>query len=126
MANGWSPENYALPNNAVSGVVTNRVVSREPQLTADGSRNLVVQLKCSGVTVVGSISARIQSGIGSQWEDAKSVTISGNGYFYIKLLENAAGDQTYLPLLAKMRVVVTTTNAGDAVTFDEINVLQGL
>ena len=59
---------------------------------------LVVKIKVSGVTVGGGITAKLQTGIDGEFVDSKTVSISGNGNFYIKLLAAAAGDQTFFPL----------------------------
>ncbi len=126
--NGWrASDNLKLEGlAAISGIVTNSQIGRDYAITAQGARFHVVKLTVSGVTVVGAITAKLQSAISSDWVDSKTVSISGNGAFYIKLLADAAGDQTYLPLLNKARIVVTTTNAGDALTVDSIEVLQPL
>lgn len=125
--NGYTPDNVTLsPLAAVSGVVTNSVLTKEFPITAGGSRHLVVKVKASGVTVVGSITAKLQTAIDGEFVDSKTVTVTANGNFYIKLMAETAGDQTYLPLLRSGRVVLTTTNAGDAVTIDSVSVLQEL
>lgn len=125
MGNGWSASDYSL-DKSLSGVVTDSPVSREFPLSAGGALNNACKIVASGVTVVGSITAKFQSALGSDWVDAKTVTISGNGNFYIKHNIEVAGDQTHLPLLNRARVVITTTNAGDAVTIDEVSFLQSL
>lgn len=123
--NGWSAQNYAL-GNPVSGVATNQVVSKAYPITANGALHHVVKLVASGVTVVGTITAKLQTAIGNDWVDSKTVAINANGNFYIKLNVEVAGDQTFLPLLNQGRIVITTTNAGDAATIAEIDVLQEL
>lgn len=128
MPNGWSAldvtKNPGLP---ISGIVTNQAISREFSLSAGGAvEGLVLKIKAAAVTVVGSITAKLQTAIGSDYVDSKTVTISGNGDFYIKLQANVAGDQAFLPLLNKGQVVVTTTNAGDSLTISEIDLLQNL
>jgi hypothetical protein len=129
--NGWTESNLLNPGPtttgavSISGVVTNQPLGQSTRLKAGGAtRGLVVKLKASGVTVVGAITAKLQTAIGSDWVDSKTVTISANGDFYIKLNNAASADQTYFPLLAQARVVVTTTNAGDAATITEVDLLQ--
>ena len=124
MAIGYSAKPAILQNASVSGVVTNQVVTSPWPVSTNGSIHHVVKIVTAGVTVVGSVVAKLQSAIGSDWVDSKTVTISGNGVFYIKLLAEATGDQTYLPLLNQARVVLTTTNAGDAVIISDIEILQ--
>ena len=123
---GYSPKEVVMDTSAVSGVVTNRVVSKEFPITAGGSTHFVVKIKATGVTVVGGVTAKLQTAIDGEFVDSKTVAISANGSFYIKLNVEVTGDQTFLPLLAAGRVVVTTTNAGDAFTLTSISVLQEL
>lgn len=123
---GWSATDFALVSPPIAGVVANSPVSREISITAGGSRNNKVKLVVSGVTVVGSITAKFQSAIGDDWVDAKTVTVTGNGNFYISHNIEVTGDQGFLPLLNKGRVVITTTNAGDAVTVANVYFLQEL
>jgi hypothetical protein len=125
MPNGWSAQNYAQ-STPILGIVTNRVVSKEYPITSDGALHCVIKIVASGVTVVGSITAKLQTAIGADWVDSKTVAIAANGNVYIKLLAEAAADQTYLPLLNKGRIVITTTNASDAVSVDEVDLLQEL
>lgn len=125
--NGWSANDYLIPAQAVSsGIVTNKVVSKEFPISAGGSLHMVVKLSAPSVTLVGAITAKLQTAIGNDWVDSKTVAVTAAGDFYIKLLCEVAGDQTFLPLLNKGRLVVSSTNAGDAVTFDTIEVLQEL
>lgn len=124
---GWSgTEILQGSSQAISGVVTNQVISKEAFITAEGALHYVAKIVASGVTVVGTITAKLQTAIGGDWVDSKTATISGNGNFYIKLAVENSSDQTYLPLLNKARIVITTTNAGDAVTVSSIMVLQAL
>jgi hypothetical protein len=122
--NGWSANDYAL-STTVSGVQTNAVVSKEFPISAGGALNMAIKLAATA-TVVGSITAKLQTAIGDDWVDAKTVAISATGNFYLKLNIEVAGDQTYLPLLNKGRLVVSNTNAGDSVSFSSISVLQEL
>lgn len=123
--NGWSAKEVSIPT-VVSGIVTNQVVSLPYPISAGGALNCVLKIAASGVTVAGTITAKLQTAIGSDWVDSKTVTVSANGNFYIKLNVEVTADQTFLPLLNQGRVVLTTTNAGDAVSIDAINVLQEL
>lgn len=124
--NGWSPKDYKKNNLAALGAsLTDEVISEIIPITAGGARMLVVKFKVSSVTVGGGITAKLQSGIDQEFVDSKTVAITASGNFYIKLLAEAAGDQTYLPLLASARLVVTT-GVGSAITIDKISVLQEL
>ncbi len=126
MSNGYNgTDNYAKPQSS-TGVVTNLVVSKPFPVTAGGSRNMAIKLVFSGVTVAGAITAKLQTALNDDWVDSKTVTVSATGNFYIKLLEAASADQTYLPLLSSGRIVITTTNAGDIFTISSVQVLQEL
>lgn len=124
--NGYSPKDVQLPPAPISGVVTNQVVSKEFPITAGGSIHFVAKLAVSGVTVVGAITAKLQTAINGDYVDNKTATITAGGNYYISLLAERTADQTFLPLLSSGRVVVTTTNAGDAVTVNVVSVLQEL
>lgn len=125
MSNGWSASDYSL-DKPISGAVTDSPVSREFPISAGGALFNAVKIVAAGVNVAGTITAKLQSAVGPDWVDAKTVTISGNGNFYIKHNNAVAGDQTYLPLLNRGRIVITTTNPADAVTVGEVSFLQAL
>lgn len=125
--NGWACESIAITPKAVSGVVTNEPVTREHRVSAGGALNGILKLKVSGVTQVGTITPKLQSANGADWVDIKSgAAITANGIQYIRWNIEVAGDQVVLPLLNKLRLVLTTTNAGDAITVDYVEVLQNL
>lgn len=121
--NGWAPKSVGIVQ-AVTANQTNLAISREFPITASGSRNLVVAIKTSATTVAAAITAKLQTAVNGTYQDSKTVSVTGNGYFFIKLNVEVAGDQTYLPLLNSGKVVITT-GAGDAVTIDSVDILQG-
>lgn len=124
--NGWQPDNKKLGNvSAVAASQTDLAITKEFNITAGGSKNIVIAIKASAVTVAAAITAKLQTGVDGEYFDSKTVSITGNGTFFIKLNIEVAGDQTYLPLLSTGRVVVTT-GLGDAVTIDKVNVIQEL
>lgn len=124
--NGWANERVELAASLAYGAsLTNQPVTKEYRISAGGALNCVLKVVASSTTVSTGITAKLQTALGSDWVDAKTVTISGNGAFYIKLQAAVAGDQAYLPLLNRGRVVLTT-GAGDAVTIDSVDVLQEL
>lgn len=124
--NGWSAKQIAA-SVLVTGVQTNAPVSHQSNVTAGGALNGIIKLVVSGVTQVGTITPKLQTANGEDWVDVKSgAAITAGGIQYIRWNIEVAGDQAVLPLLNKMRVVVTTTNAGDAVTISSIEVLQEL
>lgn len=124
MPNGYSPSDYAI-TGAVSGIVTDQPISREFSISAGGSLNFVVKVAISGVNHVGTQTVKLQTAMnGSDWVDSKSATFTANGNVYIKLQTTASGDQTYLPLLCKGRIVLSQTNGSDAATIGNVYVLQ--
>lgn len=125
--NGWSAKQVlnGASSVAVGASETDTVVGKEYPITAGGSLNHVVKLSVSGVTLATGITAKLQTAIGNDWVDSKTVAITANGNYYIKLQTTAAGDQPFLPLLNKGRVVIST-GAGDAVTASSVEVLQEL
>jgi hypothetical protein len=123
--NGWYVADYKLPTvSAVGASVTNSPISKEFSLSqCAATRAFVVKIKVTGVTLATAITAKLQSGIDGEYVDSKTVSITADGNFYIKLLAAAAADQTFFPLLNTARVVITT-GAGDAVTISKVQVLQ--
>lgn len=123
--NGWAPNNVEIVKT-YSGVLTNEPISKEFPITAGGSKNMVIKVKASAVTAVGTLTLKLQSALGNDWVDAKTTTISSAGSVYIRLNIEVAGDQTFLPLLNKGRIVLTTTNAGDSLALTSVEILQEL
>ena len=124
--NGWSAKQIATAM-PVSGVVTDEPVSAETSVSAGGALNGIVKLVAAGVAQTGTITPKLQTANGSDWVDVKSgAAITANGIQYIRWNIEVAGDQAVLPLLNKLRVVVSTTNSADAVTFSSIEILQEL
>lgn len=126
MSNGWSANDVALSGAMVVGAsATDTPVSKEYGITAGGALNHVVKIVLSDVTVSTGITAKLQTAVGDDWEDSKTATVSADGSVYIKLQTAAADDQTFLPLLNKGRVVIST-GSGDTATVDSVSVLQYL
>lgn len=124
--NGWAAKEITL-GKAMAGVLSNQPVSVESAVTAGGALNGILKLTATGVTQVGTITPKLQTANGNDWVDVKSGSaITANGIQYIRWNVEVAGDQAVLPLLNKLRVVLTMTNAGDAVTFSSIELLQEL
>jgi hypothetical protein len=103
--------------------------SEEFRISHAGSLNLLVGIQCASVTAGAGITAKVQSSFygqaGADWQDGNSVSITGNGWFYIRMNVQTSGDQAKLPLADVGRIVVTT-GAGSAVTVSTVEVLQGL
>ncbi len=124
MSNGWSPEEFRLAETkAVIANTADQVVSKEFKLTAQGAKSIVIIATASAVAG-GTITLKLQTATDSVWVDSKTFTIAAAGKAYLKLLCEAAADQTYLPLLAKGRIVATTPAAVTG-TFTGMEVLQG-
>jgi hypothetical protein len=120
--NGWSASDYGIPQ-AVAASQTDKPISKEFPITAGGaSRAFVVKLKVSAATVAAAITVKLQTAIGADWVDSKTGTVlAGAGNTYIKIL----ADNTYMPLLNKGRVVLTT-GIGDSATVTSVEILQEL
>lgn len=126
--NGWSSKDVTKsPGQVVSGVIANAPISLEGfPITAGGAtKGMVVKIVTSAATVVGAITAKLQTAIGPDYVDAKTVSITaGAGIFYIKIIDIV--DSAILPLLNKGQIVITNTNAGDSATISSVNILQEL
>jgi len=133
MPNGYSPQDKIKAGlAAISGIVNNSAISETIGLTAGGSLNFRVDLEVSGVTQVGTLTVKLQhkSPLQSTWDDLAganaSTTITANGTVSLTQNVQVAADQPNMPLRKAVRVVITTTNAGDAVTIDKVWVSQEL
>jgi hypothetical protein len=72
----------------------------------------------------GTVTAKFRSSLGVGTPvDAKTVTITGAGDFYIKFNNDVNTDEPYLPLLSLGEVVVTTA-AASSVTVTSVQTLQ--
>jgi uncharacterized membrane protein len=127
MSNGWSPTDISLQGKVVAGIVTNEPLTKEATVSAGGALNGIIKLKVASVTQVGTITPKIQTAVGNDWVDVKSGSaITAAGTQYIRWNIEVSGDQSALPLLAKLRVVLTTTDASDTLTVTSCDLLQQL
>lgn len=129
MSNGWAVQDQSNGVVSLSGVVTDSPVDVQGwRITAGGAtKGIVVKITVASITQVGTITAKLQTAIGADWVDAKtSASITAAGAVYIKLMDTVSADAAVMPLLGKGRVVVTTTNAGDAIAVSKVEVLQAL
>lgn len=129
--NAWTPKDRILGGLAAqSGVVTNQPVSKIINTTASGSRNIRIDVKVSSVTQVGTLTLKLQGAItgAETFVDLAganaSATFTADGIVSLTQNIEIAADQPNMPLLPALRVVLTTTNAGDAVTIDNVWVTQ--
>lgn len=127
MSNGWSGKDIQISDvQSLAASQSNQVISKEFPITAGGSKNLVVKLKVSAATVAAGITAKLQTSLNDDWVDSKTVAVTaGANDWYIKLNVEVTADQTYLPLLNKGRLVISS-GAGDSATLGAISVLQEL
>lgn len=129
---GLSPADVRAANlQPISGVVTNQPISMDFGLNHEGSLHLRIDIEVSGVTVAGSITAKLQTrSAGGAFHDLvganATTTITGNGTFSITQVVERTVDQPNMPLQKQAQVVLTTTNAGDLVTVNKVWLLQGL
>lgn len=110
---------------AISGIVSDTPISDVVGLTHETSLNLRVMIEVTGVTVAGSITAKLQAaypdGTFADFAGANaSAAITANGTYSIRQNIEIAADQPNMPLTKMVRVVLTTTNAGDAVTVSKV------
>jgi hypothetical protein len=123
MSNGWSPEEKVIVGGVVVPQSTTAAISQEFKLTSGASERLVIAVVASAVSG-GTVDLKLQTAINDQaWSDVKSTTIAASGVAYIRLLAEASGDQSVLPLLSKGRVVAVT-GAGESITVSNVFVLQ--
>jgi hypothetical protein len=128
MSNGWAQQEVTVsPAKVVSGIVTSAPLTKEFRITAGGATvGFLAKVVVSAATVVGTITLKVESGMGADYVVAKSTTVSAAGIYYIRLMASVGADAAVMPLLAKGLVTVTTTNAGDSVTIASVEVLQEL
>ena len=83
--NAWSPNTATLPNlQPIGASQTNVPISKKFPITAGGSKNLVVCISASAAS--GTVTAKLRTSIGSGTPvDAKTVSITAAGDYYIKL-----------------------------------------
>ena len=131
-ANGYTPTDRKSPNlSLISGIVTEKEIALVG-MTAGGARHLRIAVRVSGVTVVGSISLKLQQAVtGSDtFVDLvganATVAVTADGVVNMTQVVERAADQPNMPLNKTVRVVVTTTNAGDELTVDNVYILMPL
>lgn len=127
--NGWAVQDVSNGTVSLSGVVANSPIDIQGwRVTAGGAtKGIVVKITVASITQVGTITATLQTAIGSDWVTAKaSASITAAGPVYIRLMDTVSADAAVMPLLGKGRIVVTTTNAGDAISISKVEVLQAL
>ena len=130
--NGLSPKDAKKQGlQPVSGIVTGQAISEDIGLTHGGSLHLRIDIEASGVTAIGTITAKLQHrSPGGTYADLvganASVIITAAGTFSITQAAERAADQANMPIRKMVRVVLTTTNAGDAVTISKVYVQQEL
>lgn len=121
--NAWIPNTVTLQGlSAIPASQTDAPISKKFPITAGGSKNIVICISVSAAS--GTVTAKLRTSLGSGTAvDAKTVSITGAGNFYIKLNNDVSGDQGFLPLLSLGEVVVTTA-AASSVTVTSVQTLQ--
>lgn len=109
--------------------VTASPISKEFAISYAGSKNILVGIRATGVTVGSGITAKLQHSIvgtsGEEaWIDGNTAAITVAGWVYIRMNIENTTDQATMPLADVGRVVITTA-AGAAVTINEVMVVQG-
>lgn len=126
---GYVMKGKVLAGAAVSvgASQSNSVVSELIQISEADSLHFRADFLVSAVS--GTIAAKLQTsdtpGDSNSWVDAKSVNITGTGRTAYTLLAEVSGDQQYLPLKTFARFVVTT-DGGESITIDQIEVKSRL
>lgn len=111
----------AAASIVVAAAQTNYPISERFMASWQDARNGFLDAKVSAITVVGSITLKVQdSSDGTNWNDVKTLALTTTGLKSIRWHIQDATDQAYLPLRAHVRAVVTNTNAGDTVTFTDV------
>lgn len=122
--NSWVADTIALrrPSNTFTGIMTASQVRDPIGITASAAlHGFRVDIVLSAVTVVGAISLILQhSSDGTNWANTKTAVVTTSGVQEIKFLPNVAGDQAFMPIKPLIRLVATTTNAGDTFTVDSL------
>lgn len=102
-------------------------ISKNFPISADGSKNLLIGVQVSDVTAASGITVALQSSVNPKsnaWRTAKtSSPVSADGWVYLSMNIEVAGDQANLPLGPTGRIVVTT-GAGDELTIVDAVVCQ--
>lgn len=128
MSNGWAVEYVTLSvNQPVGASQTNTPITVPFRLKAQAAlHGFVLKINFSSSVVATGVTAKLQTAIGADWVDSKTATVTnGAPNVYIKLNNSASGDQTYFPLLAQGRVVLTT-QTGDSVVITHVELLQAV
>lgn len=130
MANSYTPQDFRLKSpTLLLGASAVTVISQPIGLTAQGSLNLRVDLKVSGVTVGSGITAKLQHRSITGWTDLAganaTIAITADGEYSMTQLVVRAADQANMPLKKSVRVVITTT-ASSVLTVNEVRVQQGM
>ena len=132
MSNGYTPQDRKKAGlKPFSGIVTEEEISTFG-VTASGSKHLRVDVKVSGVTVVGSIDIKLQQAVtgNDTFVDLAganaTVSVTAGGIVSMTQMIERTADQPNLPLQKTLKAVLTTTNAGDEVTIENVYISQGL
>lgn len=121
--NAWIPNTVTLPGlSAIGASQTDAPLSKKFPITAGGSKNMVICISVSAAA--GTVTAKLRTSLGAGTPvDAKTVSITGAGNFYIKINSDVDLTAGLLPLLSLGEVVVTTAPAS-SVTVTSVQTLM--
>ncbi len=125
--NARTSKTVKIVNNAPAASLTDEPISDQFSVTDTGSKNIIVDVDVSGVTVGGGITLKLEdtsNGFTSSEVKSKTTSVIADGTVSISFMAEKAGDQADLPLRNDARLVMDT-GAGSAVTIDGIRVIQG-
>jgi len=125
--NARTSKKIKVVNNTLGASLTDEPISAQFSVTDTGSKNILVDVKVSGVTVGGGITLKLEdtsNGFEHSEVKSKTTSVTADGTVSISFMAEKAGDQADLPLRNDARLVMDT-GAGSAVTIDEIRIIQG-
>lgn len=115
----WTSKEILLNNTeiAVGASETNTVISEVLRITGDPRYLLVkVRAPAADTTVTNAITVTLQTSSGVHattgahtWETSKTLSINDSSdNYYLRLLPDVSGDQSFLPLGPFIRLVITS------------------
>lgn len=129
--NGYSPQLISRGASVIGAGVTKQAVSKPEGsgLTSGGSKHFRVNVKVTDVTVATGITLILQHLIIDEWKDLAganaSVAVTADGTYSLTQAVERSADQPNMPVSKQIRVVCST-GAGDAVTVQQVELLQEL
>jgi hypothetical protein len=110
---GWSPKDISsTPTATITANMSAQQVGISFPFTAGGAVNgCLVAMKCSGIA--GTVTLQLEHGVAGEYSSVSGKTATlANGWNYIKLHHNVAGDAALMPLLDTGRLTITSNGSG--------------